>query len=547
MGSVANIATLTNSVLNSLLPQFNFNETYTAGISFGGGDSSSMYYNNYGDFCTWLDAAQASVTVVGLLPADLINVFETYDAQLLRSGRNYKKVLVVLTAVSNETQIQAALSYANNLMSDGVYIIVGALGVSAPSSSLYQLGNYAFNSTDFTVPSNVVIDNVCQFGGNTIFPPTEAPGSTITPTDPRSDAIGAACSTKTKMAWLDIVFVIDISNAMGKEELHQLAFQLAGFITKFNISQTGDHTTRASIITYATSATVRYGLQNVTTLSGVIQAILKLDTYFDPTDSGIDARDALDAAGTHLKDQKSHRIPVVIFTASAYNKHGFDGADNAAKRLKADGVSIFSIDYDKTGYIALLLQDISTQGYYYKADQSDISKTLPFALTQVNCYCPDDTLQFRTFNRSSMTYTSYANCISGTDITSMPIIITSANCDINNNSVLAAVTSPEKLDFITDRIMPNPTQLNKSKEFIVGGHLSDNGDGQWMWYDFDKSSYPFGNFPSIYVKSPEDTNSFFQKGFGFHMDLTSMASDDSKPYICESKACDAENFCVRKN
>uniref|UniRef100_A0A914R8M1 Uncharacterized protein n=1 Tax=Panagrolaimus davidi TaxID=227884 RepID=A0A914R8M1_9BILA len=72
MGSVANIATLTNSILSSLLPQFNFNETYTAGISFGGGVSSSMYFNNYGDMCTWLDAAQASVTVVGLLPADLI-------------------------------------------------------------------------------------------------------------------------------------------------------------------------------------------------------------------------------------------------------------------------------------------------------------------------------------------------------------------------------------------------------------------------------------------------------------------------------------------
>uniref|UniRef100_A0A914QH94 Uncharacterized protein n=1 Tax=Panagrolaimus davidi TaxID=227884 RepID=A0A914QH94_9BILA len=146
-----------------------------------------------------------------------------------------------------------------------------------------------------------------------------------------------------------------------------------------------------------------------------------------------------------------------------------------------------------------------------------------------------------------MTYTSYANCISGTDDSGIPLVITATNCDTNNNSVLAAVTSREKLDFITDRIIPNPTQLNKSKEFIVGGHLSDNGDGQWMWYDFDKSSYPFGNFPSINVKSSDDTNSFYQKGYGFSFNLTSMASDDAKPYVCESRACDAENFCVRKN
>uniref|UniRef100_A0AC34FJI6 VWFA domain-containing protein n=1 Tax=Panagrolaimus sp. ES5 TaxID=591445 RepID=A0AC34FJI6_9BILA len=492
MSSVANISILVNSVLSDLLPQFNFYETNTAGIAFGGDMSSSMYFSDYSDMCSWLDAEQASITVLGLTPGNLSNVFKMYDDQILRSGRNYKKILVLLTAINDEIQIQAAKSYANNLRAEGVYILVGALGTAASSSSLYQLGDNSFNSTNFTVPSATVINDTCQFGGVTVFPPTpQGSGTTAASSDPRSNQQGTSCSTNTSNAWLDVVYVVDVSNAMDSTALQQLAIQIAGFMKDFTFGQTGQHTTRAALITYSSVATIRYNLTDASTFLNFEKALIKLPTYVNPSDSGVNARVALQTAAALLKSESKNRVQVIVFTASAYNDQGYNGAALTADQIKADGINIFAINFaaEDGGVFGDILKGLSSPGFSYTSIQDDLSAIIPYALTQ--------------------------------------------------GGVLTSVTSRDKFDFITDHVIPYLNQTKQVKEFLVGGHKSG---AQWMWYDLDGSEYPFGNFPQFNALNPDDQYSFYQKGYGFNYTFRSVG-DVAKAYICETRACDADNWC----
>jgi hypothetical protein len=537
MKSISNIAILSDSILTNFLPMFNFNETYTAGITFGTSTEASQYFNNYGDICEYIHSAQQTAIQLGLTPANLSSVFQTYDINLLRSGRNYKKVLILLTAINDEKEILSAKEYANNIRSYGVYIIIGALGTN-PNSDISQLGDLTFYSPDFTVPSGNITSDVCQFGGYTVFPsdsPTANP--TGSPSDPRSNAIGTECSTNVSNAWLDIALVIDVSSAMNTEDLQQLAISTLAYLSEFNIGSVGDHTTRVSIITYSTDVTIRYNLNDQMSQSAIIQQLRKLTSYSNPNDDGVNVQGALQTAYKHLQDQGSKRVPIILLTAAAYQEKGFAGALHTSKIIKDNGITIFTINFGASdGVLNENLELLASPGYAYISTTSQVYSSIAYGLTQVNCFCPEDSLQFRVYDSEGKNYTTYADCIWGSPNAGSPSIISIFGCD---PGVMASITSKEKLDFVTDNILPH--ELLGKTEFLVGGHKSSNS--QWMWYGYSGDEYPIGYFPTInYSEFPNGQYSYFKKGVGFTFNFFST-DNTPRSYLCESKACDADNIC----
>ena len=151
----------------------------------------------------------------------------------------------------------------------------------------------------------------------------------------------------------------------------------------------------------------------------------------------------------------------------------------------------------------------------------------------VNCFCPNKKHQFRIFNAATKNYTVFADCLWGISRDCKPSFVMDFGC---GEGVVASVTSQNKLDFITDEVVPK--DLLTKKQVTVGIH---NSDANWDWWGYNRTEFPLGEFPS-FTPSVGDVYGFLKNVFGFNWKLMS-GNDEPKPYLCEVKACDAENVC----
>uniref|UniRef100_A0A914P6U0 VWFA domain-containing protein n=1 Tax=Panagrolaimus davidi TaxID=227884 RepID=A0A914P6U0_9BILA len=361
----------------------------------------------------------------------------------------------------------------------------------------------------------------------------------ISPTpsfQPPLDSNGTPCSTDTSQAWLDILFVIDTSSTMGKHNLRGLAGGLPTIMEAFNIAQNGNHTTRVGIITYATSVTIRYQLNDVTNFNDLRLTFLKLPSYVTLNDNGVNANDALQQAFDHIGSRKSQRIPLIVLIAAGYDGNGFQNAYQTSKNIKDNGISIITIDFglsDST--LQNELGSIASAGYNYTSDQEGVYDILPYAFTQINCFCPQNSYQLRNKNSLWNNYTNFADCYFGYNINTNPSF---ANCD---PGVLASITSPEKFTFITDTVVPYV--LKGQKKFTIGLHKSEV-DLTWKWWNYDKSEFPYDNvYPEMsQTPQPNDNYGYMWRYSGFNWKLQT-GNNVSLPYICQMKACDAAYIC----
>uniref|UniRef100_A0A914PVU6 VWFA domain-containing protein n=1 Tax=Panagrolaimus davidi TaxID=227884 RepID=A0A914PVU6_9BILA len=540
MGNTANIATMTNSILSDFLPNFSFYETFVAALSFGSTVTSSMYWNNYADICNSINAAEETTIQVGMNFTSLSEVFQNYQIDLQHSGRNYQKVLLLLTAKTDPTEIAAAKIYADQIMADGVAIIVVALN-QGNTSDLSKLGQYFYPSPDYTIPITTIPSVICSYGGQTMNPPTVNPSAP--PYNPLSDAVGSPCSTNVSNVWLDIVFLVDISNSMSVHELNNWALLTLTYTNKISFGPRGPHKTRAGIITYGTQSVTRLVLKDGIDKSLFKKEVVKVKTYFNPDDNGGYVQTALKAAQTMLNDTKyidgnpkDIRQQVIILTAAAYDDIGFKGAYETAQTLKNDGVKIFTINYiSAAGFYVPDFDPLASEGYAYRSDDMRIAQLLPLGLTQVNCFCPVGSLQFHYFNGHNNT--NYADCLVLNDVASLPSLVNSMGCP---DGAVVAVSSQIKLDFITDKILFNSTKFGQIKQFITGAHKND--DGNWYWWGYDQIEYPVGKFP-VFYPGPSDIYSYMLNYYGFNWRLNGTTDEKPFPWMCQNRACDADFIC----
>jgi alpha-tectorin len=377
---------------------------------------------------------------------------------------------------------------------------------------------------------------VFQIDATEIQTPPPVTRPTQPPSDPRSDAVGTECSSDVSKAWLDVVFVIDTSSAMSSRDLLELSGEIATFMSKFNFGQNGDHTTRAAIVTYATEVEYRYNLTDVTTEAAFKSAILKLRNYANPGDNGGNVQGGLQKAFSLLQTEKSTRKEVIILVAAAYNDAGFQGAAQTSTTIQDNGITIATISFSSAdGVLSKQLQNISSPGYSYVSDQDGLYVTLPFALTQINCFCPPGSIQFKKYNLHWRNYTTYADCLFGFSGDTLP----SFAQDLCSPGISVSVTSKDKQDFVSDYVVPH--DLPNKKKYTNGLHLAS--DGQWKWWGYDGTEYPLGSYPP-WGQNPAAGDSFAYEWqySGFNVKLM-PGGDDPKPYVCQSRACDASYVC----
>uniref|UniRef100_A0A914P105 VWFA domain-containing protein n=1 Tax=Panagrolaimus davidi TaxID=227884 RepID=A0A914P105_9BILA len=491
--------------------------------------------------CNFIHSAEETAIQLGLSFANLSEVFRNYQIDLQNSGRNYQKVLVLLTAKTDPTEISAAKVYADQIMANGVVIIVVALA-QGNNQYLAQLGQHFYYTSGYAIPITTIPSVICSYGGQTMFPPTVNPSGP--PYDPLSDAVGTPCSTNVSNVWVDIIFVVDISNAMTKRELNNWALITRAYTRKITFGTRAPHHTRAGIITYATDSVPRLNLTDGISSEIVANAVMAVPTYFNGGDNGGYVQTALKTAKKMLDNTKTIdgnpkdiRQQIIILAAAAYDDTGFKGAKETAQTLKDDGVHIFTINtYTSAGFGVPGLDELASQGYAFRSDDVDLHNLLPLGITQVNCFCPVGSLQFNYFNGHNVT--NYADCLHFENAPTFPSLANSSGCF--GGGVLLAVTSQIKLDFVTDNILTNLTASTQVTKFFTGAHK--NNDGIWYWWGYDQKEYPLGKFP-VFNPASTDTYALMYNYFGYNWQLIGTTDDAYFPFMCQNRACDADFIC----
>uniref|UniRef100_A0AC34QFP0 VWFA domain-containing protein n=2 Tax=Panagrolaimus sp. JU765 TaxID=591449 RepID=A0AC34QFP0_9BILA len=318
---------------------------------------------------------------------------------------------------------------------------------------------------------------------------------------------------------------------MIKSDLQRFPLQLLGIFEKFTIGQSPKHSSRIGVLAYASDVKVLFDLNNNTNFNDLEKILLKLQNEYQANNSGGNILGALRAAQNLLQSQGSYRVKTIVLTAAGYNPISFGNPEQIAQDLKNDGVSIITIAYDGVGGIAPHLGNLSSPGYSFKSSDQDLILAVDTAFAQINCFCPTRTLQLQIYDGKTQRFTRYADCLNMYDGNSDPAF----GQFFCTPGVLASVTSNVKLDFIVENV------LSSTIKNITVGAFNNNG---WRWYNYNDTSYPVGNFPTIPSPSSGLYGYFSNyQGFNWRFGVNSGGEDNAMPYVCQYRACDADYFC----
>ncbi|EFP12202.1 hypothetical protein CRE_04226 [Caenorhabditis remanei] len=291
-------------------------------------------------------------------------------------------------------------------------------------------------------------------------------------------------------------------------------------------------TTRLGLVTYNSVATQKADLN-------------QYQSYFDANSGVFDALSIVVDTTESVNSTRGHYKKVVIVYASEYK--GDEELDPLpiADRLKASDVNIITVAYQQPGSVGLLnnLTQIASSGFSFSDDDSELgilNGKIQSALSQSNCFCPNNWVQYRN------SYSDPASYRSGVCLQLVSILATwtaAKNvCRMKLNTNLATEFNQAKHDFILDAVKARfapPYQYHIGLNYVSGSWVWTQPTGRqqvplqqpFMW----SSGYPQQSSTQSGVMNQ-------QNGLGTGwQNIATMTSGYN--YVCETYACDTDNYC----
>uniref|UniRef100_A0A7E4V528 VWFA domain-containing protein n=1 Tax=Panagrellus redivivus TaxID=6233 RepID=A0A7E4V528_PANRE len=349
------------------------------------------------------------------------------------------------------------------------------------------------------------------------------------------DIHGKACARNAKSAWLDLVIVLELTPATAGQN-NVLMGGLLLDLYLFNISSTGDHTTRVALVTYNSTATVAHVFTDPQNLEAILSSYqAAVDASQDFTGETVNIAAGLEKAYDVIQQSGSNRIPGVVLFAATYDSNGMNNPVEAASKLKKARISLATVTFETANGVNN--PDIAKLASDGLALDSKTANPTDFAnvITSLNCVCSPGWTRL-IINSSSEHF--YSDCFLAFDTHTLPAFV-----DCGTGAGLVTVNTPERLEFITDTIIP---KLKNPKFFSIG-LTRTNASASWQWFTSDNSNLQWTTFP-LFSSSPLPTDvvGYMHNDYGFHWELKSDDSyTNSRPYICQKAACDTNNICDR--
>uniref|UniRef100_A0A1I7UTE4 VWFA domain-containing protein n=1 Tax=Caenorhabditis tropicalis TaxID=1561998 RepID=A0A1I7UTE4_9PELO len=361
------------------------------------------------------------------------------------------------------------------------------------------------------------------------------------------------CGNDITNLWLDVVAVIDNSFGMGSAGVLSVASNLDTIFSQgmsIGIDSNNPKTTRLGLVTYNQEAKINADLN-------AFHSTDDLDTgIFNDLGNLSSSRDSyliygLQTAGDLLRNQsfgtsRDHYRKVVIVYTSMFKGSGQWDPIPTAQSLKDDGIFIITVAIVQDDDDSQFMKDlalIASPGFNFSnvANGGDVTCMVLGALMQANCYCPNDYEQYRELfeDKSSA---PYGSCLHPINV-STSWKASQLNCR-NRKAYLATEFTQNKHDFIVESVS-STTGFHPPLSYHIG---LNQVLGKWVW------DQPQG-LPQIPLQSYSDWNPMFpiqsssmngvenfQNG-----QMTGWQNIDqlkvSTNYICESYACDTDNYC----
>ncbi|KAF8371135.1 hypothetical protein PRIPAC_77564 [Pristionchus pacificus] len=284
--------------------------------------------------------------------------------------------------------------------------------------------------------------------------------------------------------WLDVVVVLDTSEAMSQQSLADASTLIESFVATDVGLATDPHAkfyTRVGVIAMADEPLELYNL-NMTTSDTILDKvqIKKGVSQIDILYAYIQAKTMLNKGVSRSPDRENTRQVVYYMSASTWNPK--DDFQHNIEYFKEDGIIIVN-DFKVPGEVQTSsLFALASDGYYYTDTSSMHSMQL---LCRANCFCRADKTAYRNPSSDPAGQAS-GGCLLAQP-TSYPFSKARDSCTAAGGGRLVSVHDADKAHALL-QLMFNAAP----KTFYYWMGYSKSDDGTWKWED--NSTLPYSNW-----------------------------------------------------
>ncbi|GMR57102.1 hypothetical protein PMAYCL1PPCAC_27297, partial [Pristionchus mayeri] len=337
--------------------------------------------------------------------------------------------------------------------------------------------------------------------------------------------------------WIDVVVILDTSEAMGQQSLNKATEHIDAFIGSLTTNWNSEFYTRVGVIAMSDKAEVLYNLTmtKADKVSGKVQIKKGL--------ASINVLDALASTWNMLSDNMRLDKPtrrVIYYMTDSEATGDLSVVDNLKTN---ENLIVIVNDFlpsnsgERPG-----LKKLASPGYYSSNIQDNYMASIQF-FCKANCFCTPDKVAYANPNSDPATQAS-GGCLraqpNGESFASAR-----SSCDYFYAGQIASIHDASKADFVQKLLYKGTGVLRPNSDYYWIGY-SKLDDGQWRWED--KSTDPYVNWG----KDEPSAAAVAKCAYG---DATSSPDlfwgagncNIAFPYVCEYVPCSVGYKCPGHN
>lgn len=350
------------------------------------------------------------------------------------------------------------------------------------------------------------------------------------------------CSTDTSGLYLDIMFILDISEDAAIYDIQRQTGISLQFILTSNLSMDNQklQSSRVALITASDEINV---IGNFSTFSSSNDLIGALENVSSTTITGkkLDIIKALNTAESIIKEtgrNSSYKKLVILFSShedircdesDQFENHNIDGdICRRAADFKNEDYFLMTVRLDYEGKNSLNKNSIASPCYSLDFD-NNITKNMLHLASRSNCFCERQFHQFEDIDSCIKT----SECLYLEDTPSSYVV--AENIAKLYNATLVDIRSDSKQKFLLKL-------TNQSLPIFIGlNQLTTSNIWQWdTGYNFNPNN-DYNQFAPGEIDKIGMCGSL-EKDFKWY-GVNCSDSSVSQAYVYQKKACDTNNFC----
>ncbi|UMM23938.1 hypothetical protein L5515_004409 [Caenorhabditis briggsae] len=508
---------------------------------------------------------------------------ERYVGQRANFGprTNVQKRIVIFTSHSGEKDIASTKNTLQKFGQLGYAVTLVGIGVSEDvykntyyhkfvTIQWFELGSVAQSIIDTITEEGICFldqgwttpkQEICKTTPTTTRAPTTTtkkstgtvkPATTPKPVPPTHAPFPVGdyqdCSCTTQSLYIDIVFVVDVSEGMGLGGLMMVKAEINTLVGQMSLDPEIQKHVQVGLIKYSNESEIVFKPSDYTNEDEFTE-----DLWTDPRLEDVDEK--TDEVNLHLALQQAAKMigsmrkgvkKVVVIYAASYNDEGDDDARQIAANIRESGYEIITVAFvePESSSLVMKIGELASPRMNFTSFRDELLvDELEDALCQVNCYCPNGWKQLVLEDRK------YGECFFPTKIDAS-WTATKFECPIlskehTGNGHLVYVNSALKNTFLNKFYMNHWDPENQEKPNYDIGLSYDKATQKYIWVN-GVTNNPYSNWAEGHPNLSKGECVMSKQEAGTTTDFkwnSINCQTDSGRGLCQEAACDSDFYC----